>query len=637
MRALAIAVFLTVAVAARLLSSQTSASSASTVTGHDVLQHLNQTITWYEHVGAVDQSISLPQNVLLQDDVRQTSKQVVIKAFDFARAEAEILREERTGGSSNASAASVQGRTLEESSSQADQRVSKLESQIDTLNQQIESAAGRKRETLVSQRDALAADLVLAKEVQSAIENIVSFVSGPNGGSAAGGLLGRINELAQSDSVPAALNTTTATTNTSFSAVNPHATLAAQVFHPESAGLLTLAEKAVTIVQGRLQIDSLVAETNKLLSEIDRLRTPFRTGLTSVINKGDALANASGTQTDPAQLEAARKQFDTLASDFKELSGVMTPLGEQGIVLEAVRTGLTQWRIALDEQYKSVWRYLIIRSAVLAAAIFLILAVSQVLRRATYRYVRDIRRRRQFTVLRRLGIGLAIGITAALALFSGFGSFATVAGFITAGLAVALQNVILAIVAYFFFIGRYGVRVGDRVTVSNVTGEVIEVGLVRFYLMELAGTGADIHATGRVAVFSNAVIFQSTAFLKQAPGTEYTWHAVLTMLDGEADCHAARTRLTAAVQSVYNSYREIIEQQHAEFEKSINLQMTTPKPISRVRFTGSGCEILIRYPVELQQTSDIDERIVKSLLDETEKEPKLPLAPDGAPRIQPGM
>ena len=189
--------------------------------------------------------------------------------------------------------------------------------------------------------------------------------------------------------------------------------------------------------------------------------------------------------------------------------------------------------------------------------------------------------------------------------------------------------------AYFFLIGRYGVRVGDRVTVAGVTGEVIEIGLVRLYLMELAGTGVDLHSTGRVAVFSNAVIFQPAALLKQAPGIEYTWHAVLTTLGAGIDCRAARTRLMGAVEAIYGSYREIIEQQHAAFEKSINLQMATPKPVARVHFTGAGCEILIRYPVEIEHTSDIDERIVKCLLEETGKEPKLSLAPGGAPRIQP--
>lgn len=57
----------------------------------------------------------------------------------------------------------------------------------------------------------------------------------------------------------------------------------------------------------------------------------------------------------------------------------------------------------------------------------------------------------------------------------------------------------------FFLIGKYGVRVGDRVQVAGVTGDVVDVGLVRLHLLEV---GADGLRTGRVVVFSNAVLFQ---------------------------------------------------------------------------------------------------------------------------------
>lgn len=236
-------------------------------------------------------------------------------------------------------------------------------------------------------------------------------------------------------------------------------------------------------------------------------------------------------------------------------------------------------------------------------------------------------------LVRRFVITFAILLVVALGLFTSVSSIATFAGFITAGLAVALQNVILSVVAYFFLIGRYGLRVGDRVTVSGVTGQVIDIGLVRFSVMEFAGIGPDVHASGRVAVFANSIIFQAYALLKQAPGTEYMWHAALTTLSPEAEHQSALTRLTTAVESVYNDYREIIERQHAAFEKAINLQMTPPKPVSRVHITDAGYEIFIRYPVEIQHTSEIDEQILKRLGEEIERDPPLKLAPNGAPRI----
>ena len=78
-----------------------------------------------------------------------------------------------------------------------------------------------------------------------------------------------------------------------------------------------------------------------------------------------------------------------------------------------------------------------------------------------------------------------------------------------AGLAVAMQSVLVSVVGYFFLIGKYGIRVGDRVQIGNVTGDVIEMGLVRLHLMELSGAGP-MSPTGRVVAFANSIIFQAS-------------------------------------------------------------------------------------------------------------------------------
>jgi small-conductance mechanosensitive channel len=62
-----------------------------------------------------------------------------------------------------------------------------------------------------------------------------------------------------------------------------------------------------------------------------------------------------------------------------------------------------------------------------------------------------------------------------LGFVSEFSSLATFAGFITAGIAVALQAVILSVAAYFFVIGRYGINVGDRISIAGVTGDEIDI------------------------------------------------------------------------------------------------------------------------------------------------------------------
>ena len=221
-----------------------------------------------------------------------------------------------------------------------------------------------------------------------------------------------------------------------------------------------------------------------------------------------------------------------------------------------------------------------------------------------------------------------------LGFFSSLGSMATLLGFVTAGLALALQNVILSVVAYFFLIGRYGLRVGDRVTVQGVTGEVIEVGLVRLFLMEFVGTGTDMHPTGRLAVFANSVIFQPSALMKQAPGLDYAWHALTVMVEDTADYQQTRARFTQAVTKVYEEYRQAIDQQHKAFEQTTHVPTAAPAPVSQAQFTETGLAVTIRYPVSLgEKPGHIDERMVGSVIAEAENDPKLKFTASGSPKV----
>src|SRR5262249_51998234 len=157
------------------------------------------------------------------------------------------------------------------------------------------------------------------------------------------------------------------------------------------------------------------------------------------------------------------------------------------------------------------------------------------------------------------------------------------------------------------------------------------IGLVRIYLMEL---GSDLHSTGRVVVFSNSVIFQPAALYKQMPGLDYVWHTVSLTLAPESDFQTAESKLTAAVDSVYQQYREKIEHQFRTLERSIDVNVSTPHPETRLRFADAGLEFTARYPAELKQASSTDDRVMKALYDAIAGDPKLKFAPSGRPKVQ---
>ena len=178
-----------------------------------------------------------------------------------------------------------------------------------------------------------------------------------------------------------------------------------------------------------------------------------------------------------------------------------------------------------------------------------------------------------------------------------------------------MQSVLVSIVGYFFLIGKYGIRVGDRVQIGAVTGEVIEMGLVRLHLMELSGDG-QMAPTGRVVAFANSIIFQASGGLfKQIPGVNLAWHEVTFSLPTGADYAALKDKMVEAVTRVIADYRDDIVRQTREIQKAASSSESgDPLPSVQLRFTASSVDATVRYPVQLSNAAEIDERVSRELL-----------------------
>ena len=592
--------------------------------GSAALHHLNQIISWYRHSTSGIQSVGLPSDAIYQDNNQSLGAEAVRLAFQSARAESTLLSAQQKSAGSQATSETTQQQNLQQLQTKTTAQIDQLNAQITTLNSQIAKASASKRTGLISQRDALQGELDLQKALLEAVEKMASFVE--NNGEIAGGLEGSINQLSRS--IPEVLGPANPAQKTTTAPATSKPTLA------NSGGLISEAITLYDYMSAIRQINDLVKETEFTRDLADHLRAPLRDALRTTIQQSQQMANQPSS-ADPQQLQNQRRIFQELTERFKQLSSALLPLSQEMIVLNDCKTNLDEWHGSISRESKYVLRSVVVRVAGILLALVVILVLSEVWRRITFRYIGDPRRRRQFLVMRRVVIGAMIVIVLILGFVSEFSSLATFAGFITAGIAVGLQAVLLSVAAYFFIIGRYGIRVGDRISVSGVTGDVADIGLVRLYLIELAGTGLDFYPTGRIVVFSNAVLFQTgTPLFKQIPGTEYSWHEVVVMIAPEGNHKVAQDKLVAAVNSVYSGYKEQIERQHADIERRVDIQIQAPKPEARLQFADNGLELLVRYPVEIRRAPDIDEEMTRKVLDVIDQDADLKAAVSGTPKIR---
>jgi small-conductance mechanosensitive channel len=593
--------------------------------GDAILHNLNQMISWYRHATTGVQSVGLPSDTIYQDNAKSLGEQAVRLAFQSARAETALITAQQKAAGNQPSGETTQEQNLQQLEAKTSAQIEGLQSEIKSLDEQIARAPSTKRRALTSQRDAVESELELQRALLDAIQKMATFVE--TSGEISGGLEGAVNQLARS--IPEVLGPSNQQKNAQTASSTP-----AKPSLANSGGLISEAMTLYDYMSTMHQIDGLVTDTDQTRDMADQLRTPLRNALRATMQQGQQLANQP-PPTDPQQLQIQQQTFQALTQRFKQLSDVMLPLSQEMIVLNDAKTNFGQWRDSIARESKYVLRSVLLRVAGIVIALVVILVLSEIWRRITFRYISDPRRRRQFLVMRRVVIGFLVVIVLTLGFVSEFSSLATFAGFITAGIAVGLQAVLLSVAAYFFIIGRYGIRVGDRISVAGVTGDVVDIGLVRFYLMELAGTGLDLYPTGRIVAFSNAVLFQAgTPLFKQIPGTEYAWHEVVLNIAPNGNHQAAQQKLVAAVDEVYSKYRERIERQHATIERRVDIQVATPKPEARLQFADAGLELLVRYPVDIRKAPDIDEQVTRKVLQLTESDPDLKTAAAGTPKIR---
>lgn len=578
------------------------------MTGDQVVQILDQTVDWYRSLGTQQQAATQPSDLLILYANRQVADKLMSLAFEIARANAELISSEAGAAQEQKEAESAEEQSLSRIRKKLDDQRTEIQGEIESVRRQLAASNGNK-DDLQARLAVMQGELDLINARRNLLANMNQYAS-ENANSNA--LKAHIDAIAAS--IPSTANTTVTTmTTTTEGTANPSSVTSAVSTSLSQFGIWDLMATVLRLqAKGRTieTADQRTAELQDLFTQIRKLPLDQLKALSA---RGDEIA-AQDTQ-DRATLKRMRDQYDTIAWLFQQTSAIVTPLSKAEVLLNQYRNNLNNWREATQRQYREALRALGLRLMIFIALLAIVFGLAELWRRAVFRYVQDARRRSSFLLVRKIVLWALVVAIAASTFATELGSLATFAGLITAGLAVAMQSVLVSVVGYFFLIGKYGIRVGDRVQVGNVTGEVIDLGLVRLHLMELSGQGS-MSPTGRVVAFANSIIFQASGGLfKQIPGINLAWHEITATLPPGSDAASLKTQLFEAVSNVLKDYRDDILRQTQEIQRTAAAHgRGDAEPQVQLRFSASGVDAIVRYPVELQHAAEIDERVSREVL-----------------------
>jgi small-conductance mechanosensitive channel len=365
------------------------------------------------------------------------------------------------------------------------------------------------------------------------------------------------------------------------------------------------------------------------------LRIPLTGRIRYIRQQMLQFADASSSN-DLAILKATESEVAKLTSEHKLTVAALLPLSMQTMSLTQYVANLERWQSSVAQRRRTELRDLLLHVAGLLVLLLSIVGGAALWRRLAFRYVHDLQRRHQLIQLNRIVVVVIVALVLLFDFANELGALATVMGFAAAGIALTLQNVILSLAGYFYVSGRYGIRVGDRVQISGISGDVIEIGLFKMTVMELNSEDSDHQPTGRVTVFPNSVVFQPNgSFSKQLPGSDCAWNELRLTLAPECDFGLAERRVVEIVNEVFRQYRDTLQRQYRGLERNLNVPIEPPRPHSHLRLSEAGIELIIRYPIMFKHATETADEIARRLVDTLKREPALRLATSGIAMIQP--
>jgi small-conductance mechanosensitive channel len=482
------------------LSADTPPRAYQLPSNSEIIGYLLQSVNWYRHVYSERQVAHEPADVMFLDDNQAIERQIVKLSFEFAKADAML---ETSAAFSHGRPASPDPPSADlahfiELKKRNDQLSQQALEEIENLDKRLNRAKGSDRRNLKAAEEDAQTRLQLLDAVAQGLNDLVEFVQNPGEVQGHSGHLdSTIDELAQS--IPEVTGPSGSPATVPLQEANSRTA-------GRDAGILGLLSDVSAIKHKLHVVDEKIRLTENLTLSANNLRIPLAGFIAHLI---PTVAISNSQTSDLVSLREQKSHLDALTLDLKELSPVIVALDKQKVLLAEYRSHVLPWRIAVAGQYRRAWKELLIRLVVLLLIIGLLLATGQLSRRFTLRRVHDPNRRRFISMSHQFLTLFAITVVIVFVLASDLRSVATYFGLLSAGLLLALENVILATLGSLLLVGKRGIRIGDRVQVSGVTGDVIDMGLLQFQLREFDLENG--RYTGHMATFSNSLVFVSPA------------------------------------------------------------------------------------------------------------------------------
>ena len=209
-------------------------------------------------------------------------------------------------------------------------------------------------------------------------------------------------------------------------------------------------------------------------------------------------------------------------------------------------------------------------------------------------------------------------------------------GLISLILGFALQTPITSFIGWIYILVREPYRVGDRIKIGVVTGDVIDVNYLDTTLWEFGGDFLSTeHPSGRIIKFPNSNVLNTPVYNYTWPLFPYIWNEIKFHVAYNADLEfVAATMKEVAEQEVGEAmmkqvqvFREILAQ------TPVNQLEVHERPVVMFRVSeNTWLEAIVRYLVHPKEAGQVKSRLIRELLAKLNAEPDRVMFPKSSAR-----
>jgi len=197
--------------------------------------------------------------------------------------------------------------------------------------------------------------------------------------------------------------------------------------------------------------------------------------------------------------------------------------------------------------------------------------------------------------------------------FKGFQAIATFLGLLSAGVAIALRDPLVNLAGWLFIIWRRPLEVGDRIQIGQNAGDVIDIRIFQFTLMEIGNWVRADQSTGRIIHIPNGRVF-TEALANYSKGFKYIWNEIPVLITFESNWQRAREILLEIATRHAASLSESAARRLREAARRFMIFYTKLTPTVYLSVENSGVLLTIRYLCEPRQRRGTEQAIWEDVL-----------------------